>query len=122
MARAFGELRGTLITKKCAPYDTECARKRQQANIIAPMGEQTAAGIEGLEDRSITIYEQEDLVRTGVRGVDGDTGILIGLKGIDIKDFCRKKFKVFFIGILIGPRAFNAIDLNRVRKNRTSAV
>jgi AraC-like DNA-binding protein len=75
MARAFGELRGTLITKKCAPYDTECARKRQQANIIAPMGEQTAAGIEGLEDRSITIYEQEDLVRTGVRGVDGDLGM-----------------------------------------------
>lgn len=36
---------------------------------------ETAADIEGLEDRSITVYQQGDLARTGVRGVSGDLGM-----------------------------------------------
>lgn len=39
------------------------------------MNGETAAGIEGLEDRSITVYQQTDLVRVGVRGVDGELGM-----------------------------------------------
>lgn len=39
------------------------------------MSAQTAANIEGLEDRSITMYEQSDLARVGVRGVNGRLGM-----------------------------------------------
>ncbi len=39
------------------------------------MGEKTAAELEGLGDRSITVYGQGDLVRTGVRGVGGELGM-----------------------------------------------
>ncbi|MDI6022871.1 helix-turn-helix domain-containing protein [Leucobacter sp. UT-8R-CII-1-4] len=39
------------------------------------MNGESAAGIEGLADRSITVYEQGDLARTGVRGVDGKLGM-----------------------------------------------
>lgn len=35
------------------------------------MSGETAATIEGLDDRSITVYRQDDIVKTGVRGVDG---------------------------------------------------
>ncbi len=35
------------------------------------MGEPTAADIEGLSNRSITVYQQADLTREGVRGVGG---------------------------------------------------
>lgn len=36
---------------------------------------ESAAKIEGLEDRSITVYQQGDLERTGVRGVGGNLGM-----------------------------------------------
>ncbi|MCA0379417.1 MAG: helix-turn-helix domain-containing protein [Actinobacteria bacterium] len=39
------------------------------------MGDNTAARIEGLEDRSITVYQQSDLARSGVRGVNGSLGM-----------------------------------------------
>ena len=42
---------------------------------MARMGENTAAGIEGLEDRSITVYQQADMARVGVRGVGGNLGM-----------------------------------------------
>lgn len=39
------------------------------------MQQQSAPQVEGLEDRSITHYGQQDLQRTGVRGVGGDLGM-----------------------------------------------
>ncbi len=39
------------------------------------MNGETAAGIEGLADRSITLYQQADMARAGVRGVDGKLGM-----------------------------------------------
>jgi AraC-like DNA-binding protein len=42
---------------------------------MAHMGDNTAARIEGLEDRSITVYQQSDLARSGVRGVNGSLGM-----------------------------------------------
>ena len=39
------------------------------------MGGETAADIEGLEDRSITVYQQADMARLGVRGVTGQLGM-----------------------------------------------
>ena len=42
---------------------------------MAHMGENTAARVEGLEDRSITVYQQADIARVGVRGVGGNLGM-----------------------------------------------
>jgi len=42
---------------------------------MAHMGENTAARVEGLEDRSITVYQQADIARVGVRGVSGNLGM-----------------------------------------------
>ena len=39
------------------------------------MGGKTAADIEGLEDRSITVYQQADMARLGVREITGKLGM-----------------------------------------------
>lgn len=51
------------------------ARSRQEANTICCVKPQTAPGVEGLEERSITVYRPGDLARTGVRGVGRDLGM-----------------------------------------------
>lgn len=67
------------------------------------MGEASAARVEGLEDRSITMYEQADLTRIGVRGVGGELGmnarvrafgsvLVIGVRGTT-SDFERRPLK-----------------------------
>lgn len=40
------------------------------------MNGHSAAGIEGLKDRSITTYQPTDMARLGVRGVDGNLGMV----------------------------------------------
>lgn len=64
---AVGQIRGS----KCAKH----AKNAQDANTIANVSRETAAGIEGLEDRSITVYQQADMARVGVRGVGGSLGM-----------------------------------------------
>lgn len=67
------------------------------------MHRETAPAIEGLEDRSITLYGQEDLTKIGVRGVGGDLGmnarvrafgsvLVIGVHGVS-SDFERRPLK-----------------------------
>ncbi len=51
------------------------AESVQGTNSIASVTGESAANIEGLADRSITVYQQSDLARTGVRGVDGKLGM-----------------------------------------------
>lgn len=40
------------------------------------MSAESAPKVEGLEDRSITTYQQADMARLGVRGVDGNLGMV----------------------------------------------